>query len=254
MISPERVEQLKSYGIGGGGAAGGYASKQSGWLDGAETWLSKLAPWFSEFWVEFLALLQDLTIVCGFLLVVVRLAIDIRKWWRGRVGGKDNEAGKAVRGVAMAFAAVGGLAALLSLATPVLQGFEGKTNHAIIPVPGDVPTICHGHTATAEMGQVRTDEECEALLKQDLSEAFMAVARHVRVDMPKARWVAMASFVFNVGEGAFSKSTLLRKLNAGDTVGACNELRRWVYAAGRKLKGLERRREAERALCLQGGE
>ena len=143
------------------------------------------------------------------------------------------------------------LAAALVAATPFVAGWEGIENKAYKDAVG-VTTICSGHTATAEMGQVKTDAECEALLRQDLSKAFMVVALHVNVEMPVERWVALASFVFNVGEGNFARSTLLRKLNAGDTVGACNELRRWVYAGGRKLKGLERRREAERALCLQG--
>lgn len=183
----------------------------------------------------------------------LQMAYLIWKWRREARGGSGNgQSGKSVRAVAIVLMSVGGLATLLSVATPIVKGHEGKTNHAIIPVPGDVPTICHGHTETAEMGQVRTDAECEALLRQDLSKAFMVVALHVNVEMPVERWVALASFVFNVGEGNFARSTLLRKLNAGDTVGACNELRRWVYAGGRKLKGLERRREAERALCLKG--
>lgn len=143
------------------------------------------------------------------------------------------------------------VAAALVVATPFVAGWEGTENKAYKDAVG-VTTICSGHTATAEMGQVKTDAECEALLRQDLSKAFMVVAFHVNVEMPVERWVALASFVFNVGEGNFARSTLLRKLNAGDTVGACNELLRWTYAGGRKLKGLERRREAERALCLQG--
>ncbi|MCH5496505.1 glycoside hydrolase family protein, partial [Salmonella enterica subsp. diarizonae serovar 16:z10:e,n,x,z15] len=49
--------------------------------------------------------------------------------------------------------------------------------------------------------------------------------------------------------GAFAKSTLLKKLNAGDQAGACNELKRWTYAGGKQWKGLVTRREIEREVC-----
>jgi len=61
---------------------------------------------------------------------------------------------------------------------------------------------------------------------------------------------AYTSFVFNVGHGNFASSTLRRRLNEGDREGACEELKRWVYAKGQKLPGLVKRREAERQLCL----
>jgi lysozyme len=60
------------------------------------------------------------------------------------------------------------------------------------------------------------------------------------------------SFAYNVGGGNYCGSTLVRKLNAGDTAGACNELTRWTRAKGIVLPGLVKRREAERQLCLQG--
>ena len=63
---------------------------------------------------------------------------------------------------------------------------------------------------------------------------------------------ALVSFTYNIGGQAFCSSTLVRKLNAGDTVGACNELSRWTRAKGIELPGLVKRRAAERAMCLQG--
>lgn len=265
MISPERAEQLKSYGIGGGGAAGGYASKKSGWLDASDPFFAKFTPWFADFWPDFLSVLQDLTIVAGFLLVIVRLAIDIRKWWRGRNPGINGESGSASRSVAVAFASAGGLAVLLSMAAPVVIGFEGKTNHAIIPVPGDVPTICHGHTKTAAMGQLRTDAECEALLAQDLTASFNVLARRVHVDLPPETWVALASFEFNIGEGNFAASTALKKINAGDIRGGCEAIATKVigpdgicrgygcgWSGGNMVKSLQKRRVTERDMCLKG--
>ncbi|TFH84720.1 lysozyme [Billgrantia azerbaijanica] len=137
----------------------------------------------------------------------------------------------------------------LALAAATVGHFEGKELSAYRDAVG-VVTICYGHTATARIGQTHTDEECERLLKGDLGDAFDAVNRHVEVPLPPTREAALASFVYNVGPGAFSRSTLLRRLNAGKVVEACHELSRWTYAGGKRLAGLVKRRDVERWLCL----
>lgn len=58
----------------------------------------------------------------------------------------------------------------------------------------------------------------------------------------------MYSFAFNVGTGAFAKSTMLKKLNAGDQYGVCEELKKWVYTGGKVWRGLVNRREAGAAI------
>jgi lysozyme len=63
---------------------------------------------------------------------------------------------------------------------------------------------------------------------------------------------AYLSFTYNLGVGAFSKSTLLKKLNQKEFEAACKELDKWVYAGGKKLNGLVKRRAAEREMCLEG--
>ncbi len=63
-------------------------------------------------------------------------------------------------------------------------------------------------------------------------------------------YVASLSITYDIGNGAFCKSTLARKLNAGDIVGACSEFPKWNKAAGIRLPGLTKRRTAERPLCL----
>lgn len=143
-------------------------------------------------------------------------------------------------------------AGVLAIAAPFVQGWEGRTYEAHIPVPGDVLTICDGSTRGVKLGMVANDAECDERLARDLSTAAAAVDRLVKVKISDTLRASLISFVFNVGEGNFAKSTLLRKLNAGDLRGACRELPRWAYAAGRKLRGLERRRAAEQALCLKG--
>lgn len=113
-------------------------------------------------------------------------------------------------------------------------------------------TVCRGHTSTVDKTRTYTPQECDALFQSDLGNAFSAIDRHVIVPVSEPVKAALASFIFNVGETQFRNSTLLRKLNAGDTAGACAELDRWVYAKGRKLSGLVKRRAAERELCEAG--
>lgn len=136
------------------------------------------------------------------------------------------------------------------MAVSVVSYFEGRQLIGYVD-PVGIPTVCYGHTGTAKVGQPRTEAECEALLQKDLGVALSAVDSQLPGLPPESR-AALGSFVFNVGTGAFQSSTLLRKAKAGDLVGACNELPRWVYAGGRVLNGLVRRREAERELCLEG--
>jgi len=132
----------------------------------------------------------------------------------------------------------------------VVAYFEGYRPVAYLD-PVSIPTICYGHTATARIGQTKTQAECDDLLESDLGEALEAVDLQLPNAPPLTR-AAFGSFVYNVGAGAFNRSTLLRKARAGDWVGACNELPRWVYAGGRQLPGLVARRQAERELCLSG--
>lgn len=142
-------------------------------------------------------------------------------------------------------------AGAISIATAVVSFYEGYEPTAYRD-PVGIPTICYGHTATVRMGQTLSQAECTALLQQDLGDAFAVVDRRTKVELPPPTRAALASFVYNVGAGNFARSTLLRKLNQGDLHGACHELSRWVYAGGRRLNGLVKRRATERELCLSG--
>lgn len=144
-----------------------------------------------------------------------------------------------------------GLGGALALAVPVVAFYEGNSLRAYRD-PIGIPTICYGSTAGVRMGQIRTQAECDALLAAELGEAIAAVDRLSKQPLPDTRRAALGSFVYNVGAGAFERSSLLRKLNAGDAAGACAELSRWVYAGGQRLNGLVKRRAAERELCEAG--
>ncbi|VVE30049.1 muraminidase [Pandoraea eparura] len=146
---------------------------------------------------------------------------------------------------AMAVAAGGAVA----IAAVLVPAFEGSRLSAYLD-PVGIPTICYGHTAGVRVGQVKSQAQCDELLRGDLGIALTTVDRLVKVPMPETRRAALASFVYNAGAGNFASSTMLRKLNAGDPVGACNELPKWVYSKGQILPGLVQRREQERQLCL----
>lgn len=95
-----------------------------------------------------------------------------------------------------------------------------------------------------------TREQAETLLKNDLRIAENAVKNSVRVPLNQNQFDALVSFTYNVGSGNLQRSTLVRKLNAEDYSGASEEFKKWSYAQGKKLKGLEVRREAERDLFV----
>ena len=94
------------------------------------------------------------------------------------------------------------------------------------------------------------EDQADYLLRRDVKKSEMAVLRHIRVPLEDGQFNALCSFVFNLGSGALQSSTLRRKINRGDYIGAANEFPRWVFAGGRKLKGLVRRREHERLMFI----
>ena len=129
--------------------------------------------------------------------------------------------------------------------------FEGTRTAAYLDSVG-VPTICTGHTKTVRLGDVRTLGECEVLLKEDTSEAGRAVSRLVKTDLTQEQYDALVSFTFNVGQGALARSTLLKRVNAGECLQAAAEFLRWDKAGGMRLRGLTIRRKAE-SEAFKGG-
>lgn len=134
--------------------------------------------------------------------------------------------------------------------------YEGWTNVVYRDVVG-LPTVCVGHMdPQLIVGSRFTDKQCEAMLIKDVEIVSAAIDRHVKVPLNTEMRGALVSLVFNIGEGNFASSTLLRKLNSGDYVGAANEFTRWVYggqgAKKRVIQGLLHRRKMERATFLRG--
>lgn len=148
---------------------------------------------------------------------------------------------------AVQIAAAGGA---IAMATVLIKHHEG-IRYVPYADPGNgTLTVCYGHTGPDIVpGKRYSQAECDELLKKDTAIAAQAVDRLVKVPVSKYQRAALIDFAYNVGPGNLAKSTLLRKLNAGDRAGACQEISRWNRAGGRILKGLTTRREIERALC-----
>ena len=144
-------------------------------------------------------------------------------------------------------------AGVLALCIPVVTYFEGYIPYTFAD-PISVPTACFGHTGPDVLPNKHwTRGECDELLHGDLAIANAHVNRCI--PGPKTLWqeAALTSATFNAGPVIVCGSTLQRKANAGDWAGACAELSRWTYAHGVQLRGLVKRRAAERALCESHG-
>lgn len=131
----------------------------------------------------------------------------------------------------------------------LIKSFEG-VRLAAYRCPAGVLTIGVGHTGPdVHLKLVITLQEAEALLRGDLDHFEAAVAKAAPSATPNQA-AAMISLAFNIGIGAFLKSSVLRHHNAGNPGAAANAFLLWVKGGGRKLPGLVRRRAAERKLYL----
>ena len=129
--------------------------------------------------------------------------------------------------------------------------FEGLRLAAYQDV-GGVWTIGYGHTGKGvSRGRTITQAEADELLRADIQWAVDCVNKAVTVPINQNQFDAMVDFTFNVGCGAFRSSTLLRRLTAGDTIGAADEFLRWKFVNKVESAGLLRRRKADRELFLR---
>ncbi len=124
------------------------------------------------------------------------------------------------------------------------ESFEGCKLKAYRDIAG-VLSIAYGHTQNVVWGQTCTMEEAIAWLEQDTHNAANAVNRFVTVKLNQQEFDALTDFTFNLGIGAFYRSTMLKDLNAGDFKAAADQFERWDHASGQVVAGLLRRRLAE---------
>lgn len=129
-----------------------------------------------------------------------------------------------------------------------LEGFRAKAYKDT----GGVWTIGYGTIKwlgkPVEAGQTITDKEAALALQADLAWAQTAVNQLVRVPLKQHMFDALVSFVYNIGESAFSKSTMLRLLNEGKFDLAAEQFKRWNQDNGKVIPGLVSRRKVEESL------
>jgi lysozyme len=116
--------------------------------------------------------------------------------------------------------------------------------------PVGVLTVCIGETKGVKVGDTYTVAECRAMLDVELRAYAAALGKCLHVKVPEGVAVSFLDLTYNVGAGAVCRSTLVKKANAGDLFGACDELPRWNKAGGRELPGLTNRRRAAHELCI----
>jgi lysozyme len=106
-------------------------------------------------------------------------------------------------------------------------------------------TLGNGHTAGVKQGDTCTPEQATAWLQEDTLYAATAVNRLVTVELTQGEFDALVDFVFNLGVGNFTNSTLLKDLNAGNYAAASAQIPRWDLCAGQVNQGLLNRRLGE---------
>jgi lysozyme len=133
----------------------------------------------------------------------------------------------------------------------LIKRFEGFKLH-IYPDAAGLPTIGYGHLLKAGEAELFkngiTEAAAEALLIKDVLVAEKAVLRLITVELTNGQFDALVSFAFNLGGGALQRSTLRRKVNREEHQDVPAEFLKWVWAGGKKMKGLIRRRTAEAQL------
>tara|TARA_Y100001951_G_C11172505_1_gene201107 strand:+ start:194 stop:640 length:447 start_codon:yes stop_codon:yes gene_type:complete len=139
----------------------------------------------------------------------------------------------------------------------IIKAFEGFRSEPY-KCSADVSTVGFGSTRGFDNGPVRMDmepvtrEEAEELLRRDIRQTESAVGKLIKVALTENEFSALCSFCYNVGSGNLQRSSLRLKLNRNDRLGAADEFPKWRRAAGKILRGLVLRREAERILFMGG--
>lgn len=157
-----------------------------------------------------------------------------------------------------------GVGICIVLSLPLVVTSEGVFNVGYAD-PVGIPTAGVGHTGKdVFVGKKYSDEKLAEWMVADLTEAEAIVDRCSPALLPAKTKAAFISFAFNVGQGrknvkdgfctlkSGKQPTFLRKAWAGDLEGSCNGLLAWDKAKGKRLRGLTKRRKAERDLCLEG--
>jgi lysozyme len=127
---------------------------------------------------------------------------------------------------------------------------EGYRDHAYIPVAGDVPTIGFGTTENVKMGDKVTVTQALNRAMVDVQKFEGAIKSCVKVPLHQYEYDAYTSLAYNIGSGAFCRSTLVKLVNQEKYDEACKQILRWDFFKGKPLRGLTVRREKEYQQCI----
>ena len=137
----------------------------------------------------------------------------------------------------------------------LISSFEGIRLNAYDDGVGvwtiGIGTTIYPNGMKVKKGDKCTLEQAHEYLAHDMIEFEKTVNDSVKVPLSQNQFDALVSLTYNIGSTAFKNSTLLKKLNAKDFTGAADQFLVWNKGGGKVLKGLVRRREAERALFLK---
>lgn len=147
--------------------------------------------------------------------------------------------------------AVVGATGALALAVALIAPWEGRELRAYQDIVG-VWTICYGETRGVKPGDTATPAECQSMLAKGVAEFEAGIRPCLPATLPDPTRAAFISAAYNIGTGAFCRSSMSRRAMAGDLRGACDALMMWNKAGGQVVRGLTNRRAAERELCLSG--
>ena len=132
----------------------------------------------------------------------------------------------------------------------LIKQFEGLRTEPYICAGGYL-TIGYGHKLLpSDRYNKITEDRADSVLKKDLLRTERAVLRYIEAPLTDDQFAALVSFTFNLGPATLQRSTLRQKVNYGQYKDAGKEFTRWVYAGGKKLHGLVRRRKTEKMLFL----
>ena len=189
-------------------------------------------------------------------------------WLRAMSGGKLSsdqvEAGDAI--IAMSgltiFAKVIGFSLtelaqrdISELGFQLIREFEGFSVQAYLDTGGvwtiGFGTIKYPNGKRVVKGDVCTQSEAEQWLKNDSKWVDACLDKHIKTNVNQNQFDALASFVYNIGETAFIKSTMLTLINQNSMISAASQFDRWVFDNGKRIQGLVNRRTKEKSLFLK---
>ena len=136
----------------------------------------------------------------------------------------------------------------------IIREFEGFKAEAYLDTGGvwtiGFGTIKYPNGQRVKKGDTCTREQAEQWLKNDCKWVDACLDKYVTAKLTQNQFDALASFVYNIGETAFAKSTMLTLLNQNNFTAAANQFDRWVFDNGKRITGLANRRTKEKALFL----